>query len=214
MDEKQDKQLGVVIIAAGDSSRLGQPKQLIKFKGITLLERAINTAKKISDNMVCVLGFQANELIEQLQIKSSQLVVNRKWQQGMGSSIALGMKYLLNKQKPQSLDAILIMLCDQYLICETDINNLITHWKYTDKNIIASQYFENKQKRFIEGAPAIFCKKYFSALSILKDKGARDILKTNPQDLLSIQIDNAGFDLDTSDDLQHLRNLDLNWEKK
>jgi len=213
MDEKKDKRLGVVIIAAGDSSRLGQPKQLIKFRGMTLLERTIEIAEKISDKVVSVLGFQADKFIGQLEIKSNQLIVNKNWQLGMGSSIALGVSCLSDESTMSAPDAILVMLCDQYRVSQGDLENLINEWNITDKQIVASQYFDVKKNRFIEGAPAIFSDNYFSALRMLKEKGARDILRNNPQDLVSIQIDNAGFDLDTPDDLQHLRNLELNWEK-
>jgi len=207
---KRFEKLGIVIIAAGDSSRLGQAKQLVQFRGESLLDRTINAAKKISRTCVCVLGFQAKEIASQSNIKTSDLIVNNNWSQGMGSSIATGVEFL---SKRKEVEAIMILLSDQYLITATNLIKLAETWQSTNKQIVASQYFEDKQMRFVEGAPAIFSKTYFEQLKKLTTKGARDIIKNNPKDLISLQIDNAAFDLDTTTDLQHLRNLNLDWEK-
>jgi len=207
---KHFENIGIVIIAAGDSSRLGQPKQLVQFRGESILVRTIEIARKLSDTFVCVLGYQADEIVSQLNISTSHLIVNNDWSQGMGSSIATGVDFLSTKK---NIDAIMILLSDQYMITISELIELAEKWQSTNNNIIASQYFENKQMRFVEGAPAIFSRIYFEQLKKLTIKGARDIIKNNPQDLMSLQIDNASFDLDTKTDLQHLRNLNLDWEK-
>jgi len=201
---EKSKQLGIIVVAAGNSSRLGQPKQLVKFKSEPLLNHTIKLAEVFSEQFICVLGFQAVNIAEQLKINQDHFIINKHWQQGMGSSIAVGIDHL-SKQK--NIDAILILLCDQYLVSRTDIEDLLDRWTNSDNKIIASQYFDDKTGRFIEGAPAIFPKEYFTELKKLTIKGARDILKNNPQDLISIKIDNAAFDLDTPGDLQHLQNL-------
>ncbi len=196
-------ELGILIIAAGNSSRLGQPKQLVNFKGTKLIERAINLANEFSENVICILGHNSNSVMRQTDIDNNKFIHNPNWQQGMGSSIALGINFFSGKVK-----ATLILLCDQYLLGSNDLSKLIKQWNQSKSKIVASRYFETKQNKMIEGAPAIFPEYFFPELMALREKGARQILKENKNNLIPILIDNARFDLDTSEDLFQLKKFE------
>ena len=196
--------LAVVLIAAGNSSRLGTSKQLIEFKGQQLLAKAIELAKKVSQNFICVLGFNAETIIKQLNIDNKQCIKNELWKVGMGSSIAKGVEFQCSQLELETIDAILIMLCDQYLIEHGDLNLLVEEWCKNKDKIVASEYLDAKTEKNIVGAPAIFPFQYFSELKQLTSKGARGILTKNSANLISVSIPHAGTDLDTKQDLEQL----------
>ncbi len=209
------KILGIVIIAAGSSSRLGSPKQLIKINGKTLLRKSLDLASRFSDKRVCVLGYQADRVrlganIDQLEgqlggqlggqcEEQCEAIFNPDWSQGMGRSIATGCEYFEHK-----VDAIMVMLCDQYLLEINDIEKLCQQWQQQPDKIIASEYFEKKHQKIVVGAPAIFPKHYFKALKKLQKTGAREIIEKNANDRVTIRLNNAATDLDTKDDLKIL----------
>lgn len=193
--------LEIIIIAAGNSSRLGQAKQLINFCNNTLLQNTINLTSHFKHKTTCVLGHKVNEITQQTNFKQVKIIINHQYLTGMGSSIAFGVKSL-----SKDVDAVMILLCDQYLLQNVDIENLIFHWKKShNTKIIASQYFLNSQNKLIEGAPAIFPKCYFNNLLALKEKGAQKILQKNKSKLIAVTINNAAFDCDTKTDLLLLK---------
>jgi molybdenum cofactor cytidylyltransferase len=197
--------LGIVIIAAGNSSRLGQAKQLVEIAGVSLLQQSINMAERSSENSVCILGYAADRLGTKLKCSTCKILVNENWQQGMGSSISCGVNFLSGK-----VDAVMILLCDQYRLTGSDLDRLIQAWQSNPQKMIASQYFEKKCSKLIEAAPAIFPKSYFTSLMALKEKGARDILRKNQASVIAVLLKNAAFDLDTEDDLK----LFKNWQQQ
>ncbi len=200
MKKLSPAKLGIVIIAAGNSSRLGQAKQLVEIAGVSLLQQSINIAKRFSENSVCVLGYEAERLETKLKYSTSKILINESWQQGMGSSISCGVNFLSDK-----IDAVMILLCDQYRLTGSDLERLIQTWQSNPQKIVASQYFEKKCNKLIKGAPAIFPKPYFASLMALKEKGARDILKKNQTRVTAVLLKNAAFDLDTKDDLTEFK---------
>jgi len=196
------QKIGIIVIAAGNSSRLGQPKQLVEIAGVSLLQNTINLAEQLSENSVCVVGFDADKFKSSLEVSTTKILVNKNWQQGMGCSIACAVKYFTDE-----VDAVMILLCDQYRLTEADLGLLIERWQRDPDKIVASQYFEIKCNSLIEGAPAIFPKQYFGPLMALKEKGARDILSKNQENVIAVLLENAASDLDTKDDLKLLISL-------
>lgn len=193
------KKLGIIIIAAGNSSRLGQAKQLVEISGTSLLQIALSNAEELSNYSVCILGHDANRFESKLERSSCKILVNESWLLGMGSSIACGVNFFMDK-----VDAVMILLCDQYRLTLADLTPLIEQWHNEPDKIIASRYLEKKCNRLIEGAPAIFPNRYFDSLVKLEEKGARDILNKNRDNVVVVSLDNAAFDLDTADDLKVL----------
>ena len=189
----------MLLLAAGSSSRMGVPKQLLKWNKTTLLQHAINTIKQIKqDEVVLVLGAHFEDIRPNINITGLTLIYNENWEKGLGNSIACGINHL-NKSMPQ-IESVLIMLADQPLIDSSYLNEIIkTHRSNPDKIICTS--YQNK----LLGVPTIFNKTYFEELSKLNhDKGAKDLLNNNSDNILFLDGTNLISDIDTMEDYKNL----------
>lgn len=188
----------IIILAAGASSRMGRIKQILPWEDTNLLGKAIHTAKQSNgSNVFVVLGANAKIIKEQIS-KEVTCIENLEWESGMGSSIARGVNHILANTK--EVAGILIMLCDQPLITSDHLNKLITTFTGNNKGIVGTAY--NKKI----GVPSIFGSVYFADLQSLKDDyGAKDILKNNSDDCISINTDAKVADIDTLEDYDKLR---------
>lgn len=191
--------IGVIILAAGSSSRLGEPKQIIYFNGKTLLERTIQTAiDSECENIAVVLGANSEVILNKIGNFPVQVCINQNWQSGMSSSLQIGLKYLLDIAA--KLDAVIVLLCDQPLIETRHITQLVEKFRQTEKPIIATQYRETI------GVPALFAKEVFGKLMLINgDKGARKIIDDFPELVGTVNIPEADFDIDTAEDVAKLR---------
>ncbi len=194
--------VAILILAAGESSRMGRPKQLLRWKHTTLLGHAIETAKKTdSKDVFVVLGANSEEIQNVISNVDIHILENKNWNMGMGVSVATGIAYLLQEYK--SLDGVLIMLCDQPFISSDYLNRLLGTFEVGDYGIVATMY--NKKA----GVPAVFDKKYFSMLSKLNgDTGARHVLDQYESDTMAINPDGKEQDLDTPEDYKKLFQAD------
>jgi molybdenum cofactor cytidylyltransferase len=191
--------VNILLLAAGSSSRLGQPKQLLPWKSSNLLQNAIETAKNAKpSNIALVLGANYKTILANIKPYDIEIIHNKDWQNGIGNSIAIGVRHILEDHP--GTDAILIMLADQPLIDSNYIAHLISKYKPNDTHIIATHYSNNKL-----GVPAIFDKTYFNALANLKnDQGAKQIIKKY-SDKVSSEITDLDFrDIDTLEDYELL----------
>ncbi|MGB5667790.1 MAG: nucleotidyltransferase family protein [Maribacter sp.] len=197
MQEKSNK-IAVVLLAAGESSRMHTIKQLLPWGNSTLIGNAIKSALNCNASEVyVVLGAHADQIKKNYLNSSVQWVLNEDWQQGMGASIASSTKSLINSSIPYS--GMLIMLCDQPLVDANFLNRIIDAFNNSKKGIVATAYKRRS------GVPALFDKKYFSELgSLNKDYGAKDIILKNADDLLAIDPEGKARDLDTMEDYQKL----------
>lgn len=188
--------LQVLVLAAGASTRLGEPKQLVKVAGEPVLSKVVNAALAASDAPVSVvIGAHAAELSRLLQHSRAATLVNRQWQEGLAASIRCGVTAL-----GPACDAVMILLGDQVAITRDDIKRLLSAWQRQDHSIAASLY-----KGQI-GVPAIFPSWSFSELLQLRgDVGAKALFKRHAQRLVPVPMPNAAIDLDTPEDLQALR---------
>lgn len=188
---------GIIILAAGESSRLGYPKQIAKYKDKTLLQYAIDAANgSLADKKVLVLGAFKDEIKKTFSGAEIPNIPNPKWQEGMSSSIKKGMEYL---QKFDPVDQVIIMLCDQPFVDAELINNLIQTQKESGKGIVASAY----SKTF--GVPILFTKAYFKNLMDLTgDGGAKKIAEAHQDDLELFSFPKGKTDIDTEADLRDL----------
>ncbi len=181
-----------LILAAGNSSRLGQPKQLLQHQGVSLL-RLIE--KKISpqvDTVFSVLGFKSEQMVKEL--RNSTPVHNSNWAAGIGASIRLGIAKAGN-----DADAILVALCDQPQISTEHYVALVKAAKKHPKKIIASAYDG------INGVPVVFPQRFFDQMRDISDQhGAQVLIQKNHKHLKSIQCHAAAFDVDTPEDLYRL----------
>jgi molybdenum cofactor cytidylyltransferase len=180
---------GLIILAAGASSRMGQPKQLLPWKGRTLLRRAAETALP-SDcfPIVIVLGSSADLCRKELQGLPVTIVENSHWREGMGTSVAAGTKALL-RLEPES-PAVLFLLVDQPSLTSSYLELLLSEWERRPESIIATRYGD------VGGTPAIFPQAHFDELQRCQgDHGARRIIHRLGAKLLNS--DQPLFDLDT-----------------
>ncbi|GGH01554.1 nucleotidyltransferase family protein [Pedobacter zeae] len=189
---------GIIILAAGSSSRLGRPKQLLDYKGKTLLQTVINEALETNCTpVIVVLGANAKEIASQHDNDRISIVINDSWENGMASSIVAGLSAMIKTDS--EIDSIIIAVADQAFIKMSNFNNLIEKHTATGKNIIASAYDETI------GTPVFFKKDYFEELLALSGtEGAKKILKQYPQDLETVVFERGGIDIDTETDYNHL----------
>jgi CTP:molybdopterin cytidylyltransferase MocA len=181
-----------IVLAAGGSTRLGEPKQLAMLGGATLLERAVRTAREAGcAPIVVVLGAAQVEIMVQVRIGDAVLVINDKWQEGMSSSIRAGMQALaVAASAPQGA---VVMTCDQPAVTAQHLRALTS-----GQELRASRYAGRN------GVPAYFPQKYFRQLLKLDgDAGARNLLARADSEELAY----GELDVDTADDLARAREL-------
>lgn len=184
-----------LILAAGGSTRMGRPKQLLRWQGRTLLDQAIDSACQIlPGRVIVVLGAHAGLIREAINLDSVKMVRNPDWENGIASSIRLGIDTL-----PASSEAVLIMLCDQPLVDSAHLKALLSSWQSEPGRIVASQYSLSC------GVPALFPAAYFERLrSLTGDKGAKPLLAEFDPRVLKIPFAAAALDIDTPDDFEQL----------
>ncbi len=193
-------QVYAVILAAGKSARLGQPKQLLEWQNRTLLEHALSNAGMVfKDRVLVILGAEAKLIQSKINLAGAEVIVNPDWQTGIASSIRAAIQAL-----PNSATAVMLMLCDQPLITAVQLQSLINAWQASLAQIIASEYHQSI------GVPAIFPASYFDQLLGLEgDKGAKSLLIKHQTDLIRILLPEAELDIDTLADFQHLHQYQI-----
>lgn len=189
--------IGIIVLAAGSSSRMGRSKQLLEIEGEPMLCRCVKIALAVSpDNVVVILGANEKphrEVIEKLPI---QIVSNYYWKTGMGSSIKTGLNYLL--QSGAELEAVIIMVCDQPALTADHLFKLIQKFDQKQGSIIASAYDNSS------GVPALFGRSFFSNLLLLADdQGAKKIIQQFPRQVETVEFSKGSIDLDTDEDYQN-----------
>jgi len=189
---------GIIILAAGNSSRLGKPKQLLTYKGKSLLEIATEAAKGTgSASIVTVLGAYADEISVAHQQSNVNYVINENWEKGMSTSIHAGLTELL-KLNP-AIENVIITVSDQAFLTAETLMQLIAEKEHTAYHIIASKYGNTI------GTPVLFNKKYFTALmNLTGDTGAKHIIKQHPNEVTSISFEKGNIDIDTEADYNNL----------
>jgi len=204
MRKKGDtKKIGAIILAAGSSSRLGKPKQLLIFEGESLLEKAIRAAQKSeAECYVVILGANAAKIQSKTDLSSSNVLINKKWSSGMASSMQLGLRYLIQEFQ---IEAAVLLLCDQSYTNAEILNSIIKKHFETGKGIIASKYQDTY------GVPGLFDKKYFGEMLALKsNEGAKKIILTHMEDTGLMDFPLGAIDIDTVEDYEKLSNQSLN----
>jgi molybdenum cofactor cytidylyltransferase len=184
--------IAALVLAAGGSSRMGGPKQLIELDGKTLLRRAVETAiASQAGYVVVVLGHQWERTALETEGLDATVVVNPEWQAGMSSSLRAGLQAL-----PDDADAALITLCDQPLVTPENLRDLLALFAESGKPVAACRYAGAL------GVPAVFARTLFPELMDLSgDVGARKILQAHARDAAVMELPDAAIDLDTPIDL-------------
>jgi molybdenum cofactor cytidylyltransferase len=182
-----------VVLAAGASRRLGQPKQLIRIEGESLLRRTARLALQAGCTpVVVVLGFEAERIAAELAGVSVQTVVNANWSNGMGSSLACGVA-AVRRARPET--DVLLLVCDQPRLTREHIRNLLDRHANHLATITASAYGG------CSGVPAVFASTLLPELERIEgDRGAREvILRLGAQ---TVDWPDGAYDIDLP---EHLR---------
>jgi CTP:molybdopterin cytidylyltransferase MocA len=188
--------VAAIVLAAGASTRLGQPKQLLVHQGETLLARAIRLVSEAGASpVVCVLGANHTVIRESFQSGPATVVVNNQWQTGIASSIHSGL-HAIENAAPNAV-GVMILTCDQPRITAEHLRSLIeTFAAQTKPSILASTYAG------VTGVPALFPRAVFSELLALRgDKGARALLREPSCPLISLPLEGGEIDIDQPGDL-------------
>lgn len=187
----------IIILAAGKSSRLGHPKQLLPFKGKSLLNYCIETAKNVAENVIVITGAEKTRIESEIKSSTVTIVHNPEWEEGMASSIRHGLSYLTDNL--QNITSVILMVCDQPFVSVELLHNLIIEQEKTSKSIVASYYSE------IAGTPVLFDKSIFPELMELTgDIGARKIITRHKDNLATVAFPLGNVDMDTAEDYRKL----------
>ncbi|WP_298781967.1 nucleotidyltransferase family protein [uncultured Polaribacter sp.] len=189
------KNIAILVLAAGKSSRMKSIKQLEKINNKTLLEITLENAKKVtSSNIYCVLGANTDKIKQEISVKNIVFIFNKNYENGLSSSIISGINYL--KKNQLNFDGVLILLADQPAIETEYLNSLLDLFQQNNDKIIASKY-----EHFF-GVPAIFPKKHFKDLLLIKnDKGAKELINNHKNEVFYPKIKTNFIDIDTKEDL-------------
>jgi len=199
---KDNAKIGVIILAAGSSSRLGYPKQLVKFKGISLLQHSIDVAESLEfETKILVLGAKEDEINKKINRRNFKVVINENWEEGMSTSIRKGLSEALKLEK--ELEYILMLLSDQPLVTKDKIEELIRVQLKSNKQATFSEYVGEP------GVPAIFSREIFSELKKLKgDQGAKKLIYDKNFQFGTVKFEDGNFDVDTTADVELLKRME------
>lgn len=191
--------IGLVLLAAGGSARLGQAKQLLMVHGQTLLRRTAMAAQhSVCRPLVAVLGAQAERMQKEIDGLDITLAVNEHWERGMGSSVRLGLELLL--RLAPSIDAAVFAVCDQPFLSADVLDTLATAYSVQGARIAACAYGGTV------GVPALFGRALFSELLALPDEaGAKQILARHAPAVVPVPFPEGLTDIDTPADYARLR---------
>ncbi|MFI5162967.1 MAG: NTP transferase domain-containing protein [Sphingobacteriales bacterium] len=186
-----------IILAAGGSSRLGQPKQNLLFNNKTLLQHAVDAAQQSKCHLIIVvLGANADQIDP---IPYAVTLYNKDWEEGMASSIKIG----INKVgRDVSVNRVIIMLCDQPYVTAGLLNSMIDKQIETGKPIVACTYNGTM------GVPVLFDRFLFAELLLLLgQEGAKKIIITHADKVAAVPFERGDIDIDTPADYEQLRKL-------
>lgn len=200
-EERNGPSTALIILAAGSSTRMGKPKQLLMYGSRTFLRHAAEVAvASVCRPILIVLGAYASQLqgeIDDLPVRS---VTNEQWTDGMGSSIQVGVRALKTYDRADSAEALVLMLCDQPYVRAAVINDLVTAYQANDKGIIASEYGGTL------GVPALFGREYFAELATMSGAaGAKHLIAAHACDVVPVPFSKGISDIDTQEDYRQLQ---------
>lgn len=183
-----------MILAAGASTRMGTPKQLLRLDGTSLLRRAVQTAiASVCRPIIVVIGANAEKVQPELEGLPVSVVLNSDWSRGMGTSIRAGIAAV------GAVDAVMIFLCDQPLVTAGSLDDLVASHFRSNKPISAATYGGTA------GTPVIFAADLFPELHALGDaQGGKSIIQRYPQELNSFPLTLAEADVDTPQDYNRI----------
>lgn len=184
------RRIGALILAAGGSTRVGEPKQFLEFEGETLIRRIVHAARDAGCDPVVVAAGDTIARVRD-EVADAEVIHNAHWQRGIGTSIKCGAAQLRHR-----VDAVIILACDQPLVTPCLVRQLMS----CDAPIVACSYANTI------GIPALFDSRYFDALAALPDeRGAKSILEQHRDHLATIDFPEGAIDIDTRADYDAIK---------
>jgi len=193
--EMQTNSIGIILLAAGASARLGVPKQLLRFQGETLLRRSVKSALAVSNKVVVTLGARIETVRKEIEDLPVEIVENINWETGMSGSIRVALEKFLDDE----LKAVVVMVCDQPFVDENLLKKIIRVFQKTDAPIVACAYQNTL------GVPALFHKNLFPELLALDAQaGAKRLIKKYESQTATVSFPEGAFDIDTRANYENL----------
>ena len=187
--------VSILLLAAGSSQRLGRPKQLLPFRGTTLIRHlAAEALASKAREVTVVIGASAEAVRRELSDLGLNIRENNRWGEGLSASIRTGLETL-----PETAEGVLLMLCDQPLVTSSLLNTMIDHFAAPD-GIVACEYADTV------GVPVLLSRKLVPELLLLSgDVGAKEVLKAHREEVSLIPFPGGALDIDVPGDLEQLR---------
>lgn len=200
-DQMHKTKTGIIILAAGTSTRLGSPKQLLVYSGATLLQHSVEVAQTAdADPVVVILGANADLIKSEIKNTKANAVVNPEWKEGMASTIRFGLQTLL-KLNPE-VDAVVMMVADQPFVTAELLNNLMEVHRKKQRSIVASKYGTTF------GTPVLFAKRFFpELLELTGDVGAKSLVRKYMNEAAFVFFPEGEIDIDTVEDYEKLKDV-------
>ncbi len=198
MVDSNAERVGAVVLAAGSSSRMGSPKQTLRFRGESLLGRAaVNALEAGCRPVIVVTGAHAELSRRELEGLDVREVLNPLWETGMASSIRAGVEGLLSADA--DVDAAVLLLCDQPHVTAEVISEIVGAHRATGSRVVASTYGGSF------GVPALFSRALFDELARLEGAaGAKQVIKRHASEAHFLPFPGGEVDVDTPDDFSRL----------
>lgn len=188
--------IGIIILAAGESKRMGSPKQLLNIEGKSLIRRTAEVALATDCYpVVLVIGANKAQIAPEIIDLPLTVIDNPKWYEGMASSVKMGLVGLYMTYK--EVEAVIILVCDQPYLSVSLLERMVEIYQTKKAPIVACKYGEQV------GVPALFDRKLFEELlNLTGDKGAKPVLMSHLDEAHLITFEAGSIDLDTLEDYQ------------
>jgi len=195
-----------IVLAAGESRRMGVQKLLLPFGSTTVIGHIVDQlVASAVEQVIVVVGHEADRIVEELADRPVEIVTNPDHKTGMLSSVRCGLRVV-----PQQADAVMVALGDQPAITSGLVDEMVEAFRTTGKRILVPVYQGRR------GHPLLFAKHYRDEiLTDFDDVGLRGLLRAHPDDVFELNVANPAVlsDIDRPEDYQReLDSLDENTE--
>ena len=192
------KTYAAIVLAAGASKRLGKPKQLLPYKESTLLNHTITELLKLQNiDVYVVLGAYSDAILLTIHKMDVTPLIHSSWEDGMGSSLAFGVKSIADK----NYDGVLVSLSDLPFVKTEHYQRLVSDFKQEESIVITD--YQN-----FSGVPCVIPSKYFSELQNLTgDEGAKPVIQKHKKEVSKVISETPYFDVDTDESYERLLRL-------
>lgn len=186
------RRTGIVILAAGNASRMGRPKQLLPYLGSSFIRRITQEAIQVGNEVVVVLGAYSEIILPEIADLQVNTIVNAAWETGMAGSVTTGLRLL-------DVDQVILAVADQPFVTAALFSEMISQQAVSGHGIVACAYSG------ITGTPVLFDQRYFPDLLALKgEEGARRLLRAYAMDVATVDFAAGAIDIDTQEDFDKL----------